>query len=338
LVRLGTELLPPLIDLWLEMAPVMLDVIDALTWLVNNVIVPLVIPALRQMSDDFTTAIETATSVVRGAKDFLSGAIEDIGGFFTGLGSTVTRVWDTIVKSIKTAVGHIGRFLSNLPEVTIPDIPGVPGRGTKIGFKGIGRSMLNWAEEGMASGGLFHGAGSGTSDSNLIRISDREFVVNAAATAQNLPLLERINAGWTPSAAELHSMFPGFKDGGMVAGKKFATSMDSADYLMGGFSRSAIDCSAMVSAVVNDALGLDPFDSRMSTVNEGGWLAAKGAVPGVGGPGDISVGWFDNGGGANGHTALTLGDGTNVESRAGDGVVVGGSAAGADDPMFDQHM
>src|SRR5690606_3578842 len=35
---------------------------------------------------------------------------------------------------------------------------------------------------------------------------------------------------------------------------------------------------------------------------------------------------------------LTLGDGTNVESRGGDGVVVGSSAAGADDPMFDQHM
>src|SRR5690606_1415057 len=82
----------------------------------------------------------------------------------------------------------------------------------------------------------------------------------------------------------------------------------------------------------------DPFSGRMSTMNEGQWLAAKGAEPGLGGPGDISVGWFDRGGGANGHTALTLGDGTNVESRGGDGVVVGSSAAGADDPMFDQHM
>ena len=338
LVRLGTELLPPLIDLWVEMAPVMLDVIDALTWLVNNVIVPLVIPALQNMSDNFTTAIETATSVVRGAKDFLSGAIEDIGKFFSGLGSTVTDVWDGIVRTIKGAVGQIGKFLADLPEITIPDLPGIPGRGTKIGFQGIGRSMVAWSQEGMRDGGLFRGRGSGTSDSNIISISDHEFVVNAAATSKNLPLLEAINAGWVPSADFLHSMIPGFKDGGLVAGKKFATSMDSADYLMGGFSRSAIDCSAMVSAVVNDALGLDPFDSRMSTVNEGQWLAAKGAQSGIGGPGDISIGWFDNGGGANGHTALTLGDGTNVESRGGDGVVIGGDAAGADDPMFDQHM
>lgn len=130
-----------------------------------------------------------------------------------------------------------------------------------------------------------------------------------------------------------------FAAGAVVPGKAFAQSMDPAQYLMGGFSKSAIDCSGMVAATINDALGLDPFGAgRMSTVNEGAWLTARGARPGLGGPGDISVGWFDRGGGANGHTALTLGDGTNVESRSGDGVVVGGDAAGANDPMFDQHM
>ena len=338
LVRLGTDLLPPLIGLMLEMAPITLGIIDAFTWLVNNVITPLLIPGMQQMSDVFTSSIEAATSVVRGAKDFLSGAMTDIASYFTGLGSTVSTVWDTIVQTIKIAVRKIGEFLVDLPEIKIPDLPGIPGRGTKVGFGGVGRAMVAWGSKGMKDGGLFRGIGSTTSDSNLVALSDHEFVVNAAATSNTLPLLEAINAGWTPSADFLHAMIPGFKDGGLVPGKKFATSMDSADYLMGGFSRSAIDCSAMVSAVVNDALGLDPFDSRMSTVNEGDWLAAKGAHAGIGGPGDISVGWFDNGGGANGHTALTLGDGTNVESRGGDGVVIGGDAAGADDPMFDQHM
>lgn len=338
LVRLGTELLPPLIDLMTEMAPITLGIIDGFTWLVNNVLVPLLIPALQQMSDNFTLAIDTATSVVRGAKDFLSGALEDIGSYFTGLGSTVSTVWDTIMKTIRFAVRKIGEFLVDLPRIEIPDLPGIPGRGTEVGFGGIGQSMVNWGSQGMKDGGLFRGVGTRTSDSNLVALSDHEFVVNADSTAKNLPLLEAINSGWVPSADFLHALVPGFKDGGLVAGKKFAQSMDSADYLMGGFSRSAIDCSAMVSAVVNDALGLDPFDSRMSTVNEGEWLSAKGALPGMGGPGDISIGWFDNGGGANGHTALTLGDGTNVESRGGDGVVIGTSAAGADDPMFDQHM
>ncbi|UGT65332.1 phage tail tape measure protein [Nocardia gipuzkoensis] len=125
--------------------------------------------------------------------------------------------------------------------------------------------------------------------------------------------------------------------GGIVPGKAFAQSLDPAKYQMGGFSTSAIDCSGLVSAVVNDALGRPPFSSRMSTMSEGQWLAALGAKPGLGGPGDISVGWYDNGGGANGHTAMTLGDGTNVESNGSEGVVVGGKV-GADHSMFTQRM
>lgn len=125
--------------------------------------------------------------------------------------------------------------------------------------------------------------------------------------------------------------------GGIVPGKAFAQSLDPAKYQMGGFSTSAIDCSGLVSAVVNDALGRPPFSSRMSTMSEGQWLAALGAKPGLGGPGDISVGWYDNGGGANGHTAMTLGDGTNVESNGSEGVVVGGKV-GANHSMFTQRM
>ncbi|MBF6187987.1 hypothetical protein [Nocardia farcinica] len=338
LVKMAADLLPPLVQLLIEFTPVLTRLIDAFTWFVNNVISPLVIPALQKLGDHFKSSTETAVNVVRTAKDILGRAAEDIGNFFSGLGEKVGRVWDTIVSSIKSAVREIGKFLVGLPEVNIPDLPGVPGRGTKIGFKAVGQSMINWSNEGMATGGLFRGLGTGTSDSNLIRVSNGEFIVNAAATSRHLPLLEAINAGWVPTARDMHALFPGFVEGGLVPGKKFAESMDPVPYKMGGFSRSSIDCSGMVAAVINDALGLDPFSGRMSTMNEGQWLAAKGAEPGLGGPGDISVGWFDRGGGANGHTALTLGDGTNVESRGGDGVVVGSSAAGADDPMFDQHM
>lgn len=129
---------------------------------------------------------------------------------------------------------------------------------------------------------------------------------------------------------------PGFADGGQVPGKRFAQSMDPAKYSLGGFSTSAIDCSGMVSATINDALGLGAFSSRMATASEGQWLAAKGGLPGLGGPGDISVGWV-NGGPGGGHTAMTLGDGTNVESNGMDGVVIGGPV-GAADAMFTQKM
>ncbi|AHH22108.1 hypothetical protein NONO_c73520 [Nocardia nova SH22a] len=145
----------------------------------------------------------------------------------------------------------------------------------------------------------------------------------ARSTGLLATVAEMFGYGLTPMAA-----------GAIVPGKQFAQSMDPATYQLGGFSTSSIDCSGMVSATVNDALGLPAFSSRMATGNEGEWLAAKGAKPGLGGPGDISVGWVV-GGPAGGHTAMTLGDGTNVESNGTEGVVIGGPV-GANNSMFDQ--
>lgn len=58
-------------------------------------------------------------------------------------------------------------------------------------------------------GGMVRGPGGPRSDSVPANLSRGEFVVNAAATARNRELLERINAGMNPS---------GFADGGMVGG------------------------------------------------------------------------------------------------------------------------
>ena len=109
---------------------------------------------------------------------------------------------------------------------------------------------------------------------------------------------------------------------------------------MGGFNAEGIDCSGFVSAVVNKALGLDPFDSRMATPSEKDWLKKKGAQEGKGQAGDLRIGWWDGGTGgySNGHTAGTFGDGTNFESGSGHGAQVGGNAIGSDDAQFTDHM
>lgn len=60
---------------------------------------------------------------------------------------------------------------------------------------------------GLADGGLVRGPGTGRSDSIPARLSNGEYVVNAAVTRQNLPLLEAIN---TKGAAK-------FADGGLVS-------------------------------------------------------------------------------------------------------------------------
>ncbi|WP_196812350.1 hypothetical protein [Nocardia sp. CNY236] len=67
-----------------------------------------------------------------------------------------------------------------------------------------------------ASGGMVSGPGGPRDDSILTRLSNGEYVVNAAATAKTLPLLEAINAGWVPSPRFLAGMLPGFAMGGLI--------------------------------------------------------------------------------------------------------------------------
>lgn len=62
---------------------------------------------------------------------------------------------------------------------------------------------------GFATGGYVSGAGTGTSDSIMARLSDGEFVVNAAATKRNRALLEAINSNERVS-------FSGSPSGGSV--------------------------------------------------------------------------------------------------------------------------
>lgn len=111
-------------------------------------------------------------------------------------------------------------------------------------------------------------------------------------------------------------------------------------YVMGGFSPTVTDCSGAVAMGVNAYLGLDPFDSRMSTVNEGQWLANKGFQRGKGGPNDLVVGWWDQGGGANGHTAMRFPDGTYLESggNTGQGLTIGGKAGPLEGRGFTDFM
>lgn len=132
-----------------------------------------------------------------------------------------------------------------------------------------------------------------------------------------------------------------FADGGLSDQVVSALSpYNNGRYVMGGFSPEATDCSGAVSMGVNAYLGLDPFDSRMSTVTEREWLAAKGFQEGRGGDGDLVVGWYDYGGGALGHTAMQLPDGTYIESggNTGQGLTIGGKAGPLDGRGFTDFM
>jgi cell wall-associated NlpC family hydrolase len=239
---------------------------------------------------------------------------------------------------------------------------------------------------GLATGGLVSGPGTGTSDSIVVALSNGEFVVNAAATKQNLDLLKAINSGLTGHAAlspkqgepPIDSggfVLPGFAAGGLIdwsdlmshmgvrggmddttartamhnavtklaqamaggngpanyqRGLLWARSQVGKPYIWGGVGPGGYDCSGFQSAITNVIRGKAP-NARVGATATFPW---KGFAGGLGG--FYNIGAFK---GDPGHMAGTL-LGVNVESRGGTGVVVGGSARGANASMFNirAHM
>lgn len=137
-------------------------------------------------------------------------------------------------------------------------------------------------------------------------------------------------------AAALAGAFGRFADGGAVGPDVAAAeALAGTPYSQG----NRTDCSGMAARVIARALGL-PETGLMTTKNAEEWLSAAGFQPGIGGPGQISVGWYDRGPNPNdGHMAMTLSDGTNAEAGGKNGVfTLGANAAGADSPQFDKRM
>lgn len=126
-----------------------------------------------------------------------------------------------------------------------------------------------------------------------------------------------------------------FADGGLIpqsrieAAKNFARSEVSPgnDYVWGGVGPNGYDCSGFMSAITNVLRG-DVVHRRLGATSSFPW---PGFVPG---PGQFTIGSNPHYPGSGvGHMAGTL-DGLNVESRGGEGPVVGSAARGYRDPGF----
>lgn len=202
---------------------------------------------------------------------------------------------------------------------------------------------------GKAAGGRLPTAGPGTDTTDgilavnpqgapLAWVDAGEWVINRRSADQYNHTLRHLNQGDGPGAlAALYNELPRRATGGRVQKVKTDLApLDGTPYVLGGFSLAGVDCSGAVSAAVNSWEGAPIFQSRMSTATEGPWLAAHGALPGRGNPTDFQIGWWDNGGGANGHTALRLPDGTYIESggNTGGGLTIGRGAGPLDGRGF----
>lgn len=128
--------------------------------------------------------LEDAMENVKGmAKDFLGGLLTDLRNGVDGataLANAFGRLADKLLDMALDAI--INSLFENLLGTAT---------GGLFGWLGLSKGGVVEA----ATGGYIRGPGTGTSDSIPARLSDGEYVVNAAATARNRDLLDAINSG-----------------------------------------------------------------------------------------------------------------------------------------------
>lgn len=128
-------------------------------------------------------------------------AIDGIEGLVDGT-KTLNDVLSDTLKSLS-------RMLMQSALLGTGPLAGIFGApSTNSGAGGLIGSIFSAFGSGHAAGGLISGPGTGRSDSIMARLSNGEYVVNAAATAKNRALLDSINSGRIPK----------FADGGIVGG------------------------------------------------------------------------------------------------------------------------
>lgn len=269
------------------------------------------------MWEPISTAAETVWGWVTRTWDSMVGFVTELPG---RIKSAASGMWDGIKDAFKAALNWIIRKWNGL-EFTLPEIDLGP-----LGSIGGWTVSVPKIPE-FATGGRVSGPGTGTSDDIIARLSNGEFVVNAAATERWGPLLEAINS----------DQLPAFAEGGHVSAddlNQFARGVDGKPYVWGGTNWG--DCSGAVSALANKATGRDPFATRFATSNQKSELEARGFKSGLGPSGSLNIGWF-NGGPYGGHTAATLPNGDNFEMGGSYGGGKYGGTVGADHSQFTDH-
>lgn len=175
------NLLPPLVDILITLAPVIVKIIEAFTWLVSNVIIPLVMPVIRQLAEEFRRGFEIIGSVVSFVVDTvfpkIGDAINRVKGWFSDGVSAISDIWAGLKEAAAVPVNFVIETVWNngllkawesvdsllggvLPDAT--RLEPIPTRAT-------GGSI-----------GYTHGRGNGTKDDILTWLSNGEHVVTAA--------------------------------------------------------------------------------------------------------------------------------------------------------------
>lgn len=150
------------------------------------------------VSGGFQNLQNGATNV----KEWVSGRFDDMVTMITGLPARITlaagNMFDGIKEAFRGALNWIIKAWNDFKiEMKIPkSVPVIGGRGFTIETPDLNP---------LADGGAVTGPGGPRDDLIPAMLSNGEFVINAAATSRNLPLLHAINSG-----------VRGYADGGVV--------------------------------------------------------------------------------------------------------------------------
>lgn len=339
LAKLAADILPPLMSLFVEFAPLISKIIDLMTWLAQNVIIPIVVPILGALGDAFHQLGDDISGVIDWAKkrfDDFKTALGKLRDFFGTIVSGIGQAWDGL-KAIAAAPinffietvwnNGIGGLWDKAKGVFhLPDFP----RASPVKF---------------ASGGYVRGPGGPKDDRIPAMLSDGEYVLTAEAVRQigvaNLDRFNRnpVKQGGTPLGEGMLVGIDGVVRQGMEAGgsaavalenvKQFMQREDGKPYQYAGVGNPSWDCSGLWSGIVHVLNGEDPRSGRLFTTESNfdfmGWKRGLG--------GAVTIGIMRGGGGENSHMAGTVA-GTNAESSGDHGVRWGGPARGADNAMF----
>lgn len=183
LVDLAVQLLPPTIDVLKLLIPVLTDVINVFTWLVNNVIIPIVQPAIAGMKQSFSDFGDAVHSTVDWLQNTvfpaLGRAVDTVKGWFSTAVEAIGNIWDGLrekaVAPVNFVIGTVWnngllkawKTIDNLLGGVLPDaieLPLIPTRATG--------GPLNYFGSG--------GSGNGTKDDILFWGSNNEHVITAA--------------------------------------------------------------------------------------------------------------------------------------------------------------
>jgi hypothetical protein len=293
---------------------------------------------------DAINKFDEAKKTAQGFADIfngLPGKIGEIGTAIEGLAGPLAVAFaaakdvdDEIRRSGNAAIidnrGKGNKYDQAIAD-TLNKIPGVHATAPGGGHSGVDLSDVT----GLGTGGDVLGSGADAygAFSSGLPVTGPGSISSAtpAPSASAAPPIPSFSDSVSPSASspsELHA------SGNRISNLyRVAQSLQVTPYSQ----QLRNDCSGMVSKLATAALGMSP-SVQFSTQNEGSWLMSHGFQPGMGGPNDLNIGWYNHGSDPNsGHTAATLPGGMNAESGGSSGAFALGGSVGAGSSQFDQH-